>query len=152
MRSTCQAQEFWRRSGVLAALGALLVVALAAAFLSIGHSPQPREVPVAVVGPPAAAQQLEAEADGKFSAGSVPDLAAAQREIDERDVYTAVVPGQQGVRKLLISSAASNQVANFMRRTLGAATRRTFPRSWTGSPSRRRTPAMPASGCWCRSS
>jgi hypothetical protein len=127
MRSTGQAQEFWRRSGVLAALGALLVVALAAAFLSIGHSPQPREVPVAVVGPPAAAQQLEAEADGKFSAGSVPDLAAAQREIDERDVYAAVVPGQQGVRKLLISSAASNQVANFMRRTLGAATPENVP-------------------------
>jgi hypothetical protein len=86
------------------------------------------------VGPPAAAKQLQAEARGKFSARSVPDVAAAQQAIDERDVYAAVVPGEKGVRELMISSAASNQVANFMRRTLGQATQDNVPRVVDAKP------------------
>jgi hypothetical protein len=109
-------------------IGVVAAVALAAAFMSIGHSPQPRDVPVSVVGPAAAAQQLEAQSQGKFSARPVPDRAAAEQAIDERDVYAAVIPGREGVRELMISSAASNQVANFMRRTLGKATETNVPR------------------------
>jgi hypothetical protein len=44
---------------------------------------------------------------------AVRDRAAARQEIAERDVYGAVVLGEQGVRELLIASAANNGVANF---------------------------------------
>jgi hypothetical protein len=134
MRSDGGAQRFWKQTGVVAAIGALAAVALAAAFLSIGHSPQPRDVPVAVVGPPAVAQQFEAKAPGTFSARSVPDVAAGQTAIDERDVYAVVVPGSNGIRELLISPAANNQVANFMRRTLGQATETNVPRIVDAKP------------------
>jgi hypothetical protein len=134
MNSKVEAQKFWKHTGVVAAIGALAAVALAAAFMSIGHSPQPRDVPIAVVGPPAVAQQLEAKQPGAFSARSVPDVAAAQRGIDERDVYAAVVPGSSGVRELLIAPAANNQVANFMRRTLGQATPQNVPRIVDAKP------------------
>jgi hypothetical protein len=134
MGSTPQTSQFWRHSGVLAAVGVVFAVALGAAFMSIGHSPQPRDVPVAVVGPPAAAQQLEAQAPGKLSTRSVPDLAAAQRAIDQRDVYGAVVPGEEGVRELLIAPAASNQVANFLRGSLGQPTPDNVPKVVNAKP------------------
>lgn len=109
------AARFWRHTGVLTAIGVLLAVGLAAAFMSIGHSPQPRDVPVAVVGPPAAAKQLEATTKGALDARAVADSAAARQAIGQRDVYAAVLPQNE----VLISSAASNQTANFMRRALG---------------------------------
>lgn len=129
-----EARQFWRHTGVLAGIGIVVAATLAAAFLSIGHSPQPRDVPIAVVGPPAAAQQLEAQSSGSFSARSVPDVAAAREAIRERNVYGAVVPGPQGVRELVIASAANNQVANFLRRTLGAATETNAPRVVDAAP------------------
>lgn len=121
-------RRFWRHTGLLAAIGTVIAVCLASAFLSIGHSPQPRDVPIAVVGPPAAAQQVAAQAPDELSTRSVPDLAAAEAAIRERDVYGAIVPGQQGVRELLIATAANNQVANFLRRTLGRATEANVPK------------------------
>jgi len=134
MSSADDGKSFWKHTGVVAAIGAVAAMALAAVFLSIGHSPQPRDVPVAVVGPPAAAHQVEAKAPGKLSARSVPDAAAARDAIDSRDVYAALVPGPNGVRELTISSAASNQVANFMRRTLGEATASNVPRIVDAKP------------------
>jgi hypothetical protein len=128
------AKRFWSHAGVLATIGAIIAFALGAAFMSIGHSPQPRDVPVAVVGPAAAAQALEAQAPGQLSVQAVPDVAAAQKLIRERDVYAAVIPGEHGVRELMIASAASNQVANFMRRTLGAATPENAPRIVDAQP------------------
>jgi hypothetical protein len=128
LRSASQTQQFWRHTGKLAVIGALIAVGLAAAFMSIGHDPQPRDVPVAVVGPPAAARGLTTQAPGELSARSVPDLAAARKAIRRREVYGAVVPSRQGVRQLLIASAASTQVANFLRRTLGRATPENVPR------------------------
>jgi hypothetical protein len=59
---------------------------------------------------------------------AVRDRAAARQEIAERDVYGGVVLGEQGVRELLIASAANNGVANFLRRTLGRATPDGVPR------------------------
>jgi hypothetical protein len=59
---------------------------------------------------------------------AVRDRAAARQEIAERDVYGAVVLGEQGVRELLIASVANNGVANFLRRTLGRATPDGVPR------------------------
>jgi hypothetical protein len=45
-----------------------------------------------------------------------------------------VVPGERGVRELVIASSASNQVANFMRKTLGAATPQNVPRIVDAKP------------------
>jgi hypothetical protein len=134
MGSGGDTKKFWKHTGVVISVGALVVVALAAAFMSIGHSPQPREVPVAVVGSPAVAKQFEAKAQGKLAATPVPDSAAARHAIETRDVYAAVVPGQDGVKELTISSAASNQVATFMRRTLGQATESNVPRIVDAKP------------------
>lgn len=124
---TQDTKSFWSHAAVLATLGALVAFALGAAFMSIGHSPQPRDVPIAVVGPPAAAQQLEEQSEGKLSVRSVSSVEAAKKEIGEREIYGAVVPGEKGVQQLLIASAASNQVANFLRRTLGQASQENVP-------------------------
>jgi hypothetical protein len=128
------AKRFWRHTGLLAGLGAIIAFGLGAAYLSIGHDPQPRDLPIAVVGPPAAAEALEAEAPDELSARAVPDLAAAREAIGERDVYGAVVPGPEGAREVLIASAASNQVANFLRRTAGQATPENVPEVVDAAP------------------
>src|SRR4029453_14786534 len=44
------------------------------------------------------------------------------------------VPGEHGVQELMIASSASNQVANFMRKTLGAATPDNVPRTTDVKP------------------
>jgi hypothetical protein len=106
----------------------VIALALGAALMSIGHHQRPRDVPIAAVGGPSVARALEASAPDQLAVRAVPDLAAARREIDERDVYGAVALGPQGVRELLIGSAASNGVANFLRRTLGEATEDHVPR------------------------
>jgi hypothetical protein len=121
-------RRFWRHAGGLGVIGVIIALALGAAFMSIGHDQRPRDLPIAVVGTPAAAQTVDAQAPGELSVRAVRDRAAARQEIAERDVYGAVVLGEQGVRELLIASAASNGVANFLRRTLGRATPDSVPR------------------------
>ena len=119
---------FRHRSRIMVVVGALNAIALGAAYLSIGHHPQPRDVPIAAVGTPVVAQSIEAQAPDELAVRAVPDRAAAMRAIDERDVYAAVVPREHGLQELMIASSASNQVANFMRKTLGAATPQNVPR------------------------
>lgn len=88
------------------------------------HEPKARDVPVAVVGPDQATGRLAA-ALGRGDALDprlVPDLAAARRAIDEREVYAAIVPGPRGER-LLVATAASAAVAEL----LPAALRRAEP-------------------------
>lgn len=121
-------RRFWRHAGGLGVIGVIIALALGAAFMSIGHDQRPRELPIAAVGTPATAQTVEAQASGQLSVRAVRDRAAARQEIAERDVYGAVVLGEQGVRELLIASAANNGVANFLRRTLGRATPDGVPR------------------------
>jgi hypothetical protein len=121
-------RRFWRHAGGLGVIGVIIALALGAAFMSIGHDQRPRELPITAVGTPATAQTVEAQAPGELSVRAVRDRAAARQEIAERDVYGAVVLGEQGVRELLIASAANNGVANFLRRTLGRATPDSVPR------------------------
>jgi hypothetical protein len=121
-------RRFWRHAGGLGVIGVIIALALGAAFMSIGHDQRPRELPIAAVGSPAAALAVEARAPGELSVRVVPDRDAARKEIAERDVYGAVVLGKQGVRELLIASAANNGVANFLRRTVGRATPDGVPR------------------------
>ncbi|WP_320668495.1 hypothetical protein [Patulibacter defluvii] len=115
-------RRFWRFAGLLAAVGVLLALALGAAFLSIGHSPRPRDLPVAIVGPPAAAQALEQRAPGALRVQPVASTGEAAKLIAERRIYAAVVPSREGgIRRLIVASAASNQAASYLRATLGAA-------------------------------
>jgi hypothetical protein len=107
---------------VLTVVGVLVAFALGAAFMSLGHHPAPHNVPIAVVGDESVAAALEAKAPDELDVRPVPDLEAAKREIAERDVYGAVVPTPTGIDTLVIASAASNQVANFLRNSIGQPT------------------------------
>jgi hypothetical protein len=122
------AHRFWRHVGGLGAVGVIVVLALGAAFMTIGHDQRPRDLPIAAVGTPATAQRVEAQAPGELSVRAVPDRAAARQAIAERDVYGAVVLGQQGVRELLIAPAANNGVANFSAARFGQPTPDGVPR------------------------
>lgn len=122
------ARRFRSHARLLALVGAIIAFGLGAAFMSIGHDPHPRDLPIAAVGGPEAARALEAQAPDELSVRAVPDLAAARQAIREREVYGAVVAGPEGVKELHIASAASNQVANFLRNTLGRPTPANVPR------------------------
>jgi hypothetical protein len=113
----------------------LIAFALGAAFMSLGHHPSPHNVPIAVVGGESVAAALEAKAPDELSARAVPDLDAAKQEIAERDVYGAVVPSPTGgVDTLVIASAASNQVANFLRNSIGQPTPAGSPKVEDAAP------------------
>ena len=83
----------------------------------------PREVPIAIAGPPQAVGQIE-QALGSvpsreagvpaFDVVQVEDEAAATQAIADRDVYGAVVVGPGGPQ-LLVASAASPAVAQMLR-------------------------------------
>jgi hypothetical protein len=108
-----------RIAGVLAAVLTLQALVVAALVLP-GHKPEPHDVPLGVVGPPALAQQIEQTRPGAFDVTTYPDEAAARAAIDERDVYGAVVADGAGER-LLVASAASNSVAQLLRTSVAAS-------------------------------
>lgn len=108
----------------------LLVGVLALQLVMIGsyvgglHEPKARDVPVAVVAPPAAAPAVRARLSrgGALDPRPYPGLAAARRAIDTRDVYAIFVPGRAADR-LIVAPAASSIVAEL----LPAALRRGEP-------------------------
>jgi hypothetical protein len=102
-----------RTLGIVAAL-ILVQAVLVAAFVLPGHSPEPHDVPVGVVGPPVAVETLEGAQPGAFDAERYSSEAAARRSIEEREVYGAFVV-EGGERRLLIASAASATVAQILR-------------------------------------
>jgi hypothetical protein len=72
-------------------------------------------VPIAVVGPPAltAATLAKLRSGDVLAPRSVPDLEAAQRAIDRREVYAALIPGRSSDR-LVVAQAASASVAELL--------------------------------------
>ncbi|UZI32736.1 ABC transporter permease [Streptomyces sp. VB1] len=83
----------------------------------------PRDLPVGVAGPAAAAQQLEQrfeERDGAFDVHRFDGEAAARTAIEDRTVYGAVVVTPQGPH-LLTASAASPVVAQLLREAVTAS-------------------------------
>ncbi|WP_432956669.1 hypothetical protein [Micromonospora haikouensis] len=107
------------RSPLLLALGlaALAVVAqalLVPLFAAPATHLAPRDLPVAVAGPaPAAADlagRLAAAGPGAFAVTTLPDAAAADRALRNREVYAAWVLGPSGV-SLHTAPAASPTVA-----------------------------------------
>jgi len=109
----------------LAAVVTLLTVVLTVlliAFAWPATRSEPRDLPVAIVGPPAVVAQitgaLEGAMPGAFELLNQPDRAAAVAAIENREVYGAVVVGQQGP-EVLTASAASPAVAQILTQLAG---------------------------------
>lgn len=128
------ASPLWRVLGV-----AIGVVALQALMVTVFAWPatrlEPRDLPVAVAGPAPAAQafasQLDRARPGAFEVTTVPDAAAADRRLRDRDAYAAFLvgplapsgtstsgagapPGGFGLTGLHVASAASPTVAQLL--------------------------------------
>jgi hypothetical protein len=78
---------------------------------------EPRGLPIVVTGPPVATsaltQRLESARPGAFQVTSVPDAAAADAALRDREAYAALVLGPDGV-SLHTASAASPAVATLL--------------------------------------
>jgi hypothetical protein len=103
-----------RRALVTVGALALAQAVLVLLFVVPGHEPKPRDVPVAVAGPAAAAAAVERRAGDVLDARPVADEAAARAAIADREVYGAVLP--DGV---LVASAASPAVAQLLTAAAG---------------------------------
>jgi hypothetical protein len=91
----------------------LFAGAFATSFLLAGHEPTPHRLPLAVVGPPAAAAEAQRVADsgpGTLEVRRYASEAAARAAIADREVYGAVL-ARPGGRELLVASGASAMVA-----------------------------------------
>ena len=91
-------------------LAPALVLMLAFAFFYVGafHEPTPHHVAVAVVGPPAAAVQLNRLAGDPLDARQASSRPAALSQIDDREVYGAY---EAATNRLFVASAANRATA-----------------------------------------
>ena len=87
-----------------------LVLMLALAFFYVGafHDPAPHHVPVAVVGPPAAAAQLSRLPGDPLDARPASTRSEALAQIDGREVYGAY---ETATNRLFVASAANRATA-----------------------------------------
>lgn len=115
-----------RSPWTLAALLASLVVVVQALLVPLFAAPAahlaPRDLPVAVAGPPPAtadlAARLAAARPGGFAVTTLPDATAADRALRDREVYAAFVVGPDGVA-LHTAPAASPTVAALLTEAAG---------------------------------
>ena len=93
-----------------------LVLTLAFAFSYVGafHDPTPHAVPVAVIGPPAVAAQLDRLPGDPLDARQASSRAAALSEIDDREAYGAY---DAATNRLFVASAANRATAIALERT-----------------------------------
>lgn len=102
---------------VVVTLLAAVVTVLLIAFAWPAARSEPRDIPLAVVGPPAVVAQVSAGLDravpGGFELQVQPDRAAAVRAIEDRDAYGALVLDPQNA-ELLTASAGSPAVAQIL--------------------------------------
>ncbi|WP_067697208.1 hypothetical protein [Nocardia jejuensis] len=100
-----------QRAVALGLAAALIQAVMLIAFAWPAARIAPRDLPVAVAGPQAAAvaQQLAARDSDAFDIRTVADESAARAAIDDREVYGAIVTG--GQTRVLVASAASPMVA-----------------------------------------
>jgi hypothetical protein len=94
-----------------------LVLMLAFAFSYVGafHEPTPHHVPVAVVGPPAAAVQLSRLPGDPLEARQASSRSDALSQIDDREVYGVYEPA---TNRLFVASAANRATAIALEETL----------------------------------
>jgi hypothetical protein len=97
-----------------------LVLTLAFAFSYVGafHSPTPHAVPVAVIGPPAVAAQLDRLPGDPLDARRTPSRPAALSDIDDREVYGAY---DAAANRLFVASAANRATAIALEQTFNRA-------------------------------
>ena len=93
-----------------------IVLMLAFAFSYVGafHDPTPHDVPLAVVGPPAVATQLDQLPDDPLDARESPSRSDALSQIDDREVYGAY---EAPTNRLFVASAANPATAIALERT-----------------------------------
>ncbi len=104
-----------RRSALtLGLLLAVVVVAVQALLLPLFAGPAahlaPRDLPIAVAGPPQVAAQLSAAHPGAFAVTAVADAAAADTAIRNREVYGAILVTPAGL-EVHVASAAGPAVS-----------------------------------------
>ena len=102
------------------------VLMLAFAFFYVGafHDPTPHQVPIAVVGPPAVAAQLNRLPGDPLDARPAPSRPDALSRIDDREVYGAY---EAATNHLFVASAANRATAVALEETfnrIAAAQRR----------------------------
>lgn len=115
------------RAGAAALAVAVGVVAVQALlvplFAGLAANLAPRDLPVVVAGPPASAEQfaagLQARRPGAFEVSLVPDEAAADRALRDRDAYGAFLLGPGGP-SVHTASAASPVVAQLLAESAAA--------------------------------
>ncbi len=106
-----------RSVGALATLHATVIGILVLLFLWPAGSAEPRNLPVGIVGPEQVtsqvAEQLDAKQPDAFSITQFSDEAAALAAIEEKNIYGAIVFGQE--MKVIVASAANPSVAQLIR-------------------------------------
>jgi hypothetical protein len=92
---------------------------LAFAFFYVGafHDPTPHHVPVAIVGPPAVAAQLNRLPGNPLDARKTSSRSDALSQIDDRQVYGAYEPA---TNRLFVASAANRATAVALEETFNA--------------------------------
>src|SRR5262245_40532413 len=110
MRGTVLADVAPTPKAVALALIPALVLMLAFAFSYVGalHDPTPHHVPLAVVGPPALATQLNGLPGDPLDARQATSRADALSQIDDRKVYGAY---EAATNRLFVASAANRAMA-----------------------------------------
>ena len=101
-----------------------LMLAFAFAYVGAFHEPTPHKVPIAVVGPPTAAAQLNRLPGDPLDARQASSRPDALSQIDNRDVYGAY---EVATNRLFVASAANRATAIALEQTfdrVAAAQRR----------------------------
>ncbi|MGW0813155.1 ABC transporter permease [Streptomyces viridiviolaceus] len=109
-----------RRMAAVVVLVPVLVALALWAFAWPAARTAPRDLPLGVAGPAAAAEQVEQRLtrhEGAFEIHRYADEAAARDAVEDRTVYGAVVVTEQGP-KLLTASAASPAVAQLLQQAV----------------------------------
>jgi hypothetical protein len=105
----------WRRLVPIGALIAVLVSLVVLAFLWPTVTSETRDVPIAIAGSSAQVEQVEQSlsenAEGVFDVQVVDDRDEAVRQIEEREVYGAIVLREGQAPEVLEASAGSTIVA-----------------------------------------
>jgi len=119
-------------SVVLLAVGAIVVAQFILVLMFAWSSSRsaPRDLPIAVSGPPAAARGLahglERTQPGAFTVAVLPDNAAARAAVTDRQVYAAICLSGAGAAVYTASEASPN-VAQMLAQTVPAAIEHVLP-------------------------
>ena len=92
----------------------MLTLAFAFSYVGAFHDPTPHDVPVAIVGPPAVAAQLDRLPGDPLDARQASSRSDALSQIDDREVYGAY---DAATNRLFVASAANAATAIALERT-----------------------------------